>query len=72
MFRVTGSFEYLIHMFWLRNKKTQFQSRTFICRPEYFQNSYVEKLCCYEPLFDGSNYLCGRFTTRSRGYKTLF
>ena len=29
-----GSFEYPQHMFWLRNKKTNFQSCTLIYRPE--------------------------------------
>ena len=28
-----GSFEYLQHMFWLRNKKNNFQLRTLIWRP---------------------------------------
>ena len=28
-----GSFEYPQHMFWLRNKKNNFELRTFIWRP---------------------------------------
>ena len=31
-----GSFEYPQHMFWLRNKKNNFQLRTLICGPETF------------------------------------
>ena len=31
-----GSFEYPQHMFWLRNKKNNFQLRTLIWVPVYF------------------------------------
>ena len=33
-----GSFEYPQHMFWLRNKKNNFQLRTFIWGPKLKEN----------------------------------
>ena len=35
-FNLSMCFEYPQHMFWLRNKKNNFQIRTFIWRPELF------------------------------------
>ena len=35
-----GSFEYPQHMFWLRNKKNNFQLRTLIWSPEYLSLNF--------------------------------
>ena len=43
------SFEYSQHMFWLRNKKNNFQLRTLIWGPVlYSGNLYIEDLTCIE------------------------
>ena len=39
-----GSFEYPQHMFWLRNKKNNFQLRTLIWRPASDQVCSVERV----------------------------
>ena len=40
-----GSFEYPHHMFWLRNKKNNFQLRTLIWRPGSKYLKGVKKIC---------------------------
>ena len=49
-----GSFEYPQHMFWLRNKKNNFQLHSLIWGPELSTNlSYDTKMTLNEILFFG-------------------
>ena len=46
-----SSFEYSQHMFWLRNKKNNFQLHTLIWGPVlYSGNLYIEDLTCMESI----------------------
>ena len=54
-----GSFEYSQHMFWLRNKKINFQLHTLIWGPVlYSGNLYIEYLTCIESFHYTPRKLC--------------